>query len=198
MKNFKLKYVALILTVASFTSCSKDYAIEEADKTAIENSDAFVFEDNINNYVIDGEMTYDRKQIASSAKKAWNVHYDYPHNKVVISTTPEEFETDKKSDLEFKKNFEKNDTKENGESIPINSFSRIPANTPDHSEGISFLYERTKASEAFHIVFKLFSSPTFTTQSVGIRSYPTIADPLIGSIFTINGIQMTYSCWGYR
>jgi hypothetical protein len=130
MKILKLKYVALILTIASFTSCSKDYAIEEADKTAIENSDAFVFEDGINNYVIDGQLTYDRKQIGKEAKDAWNVHYDIPQNRVVISTTPESFEKYKNSNLEFKKALQDNDreAKKNSDEMMVNK--ALPTGAP--------------------------------------------------------------------
>jgi hypothetical protein len=109
MKIFKLKYLVLSVVLSTLVSCSKDTAIETADKAAIAATDAFVFDDNYNNYVIDGKLTYDHKEISTAAKGAWNVHYDGSKNKVVISTTPAEFEKYKNSNLEFKNALAEND-----------------------------------------------------------------------------------------
>ena len=105
MKIFKLKYVALALTLATLGSCASDDSLKEGEKTTADEN-TFVFEDGINNYVINGQLTFDHKVIGNAAKDAWNIHYDYPHNKVVISTTSGEFEKYKSSDTEFKSRFE--------------------------------------------------------------------------------------------
>ena len=97
------------LVITALMSCSKDSDIEAADKDAITKTNSFVFEKEINNYVIDGQLTYDRTAIANAATSAWNIHYDYPHNKVVISTTPATFEKYKNSNLELKNALIEND-----------------------------------------------------------------------------------------
>ena len=102
MKIFKLKYLMLSLVATGLVSCVKDDIIQSADKEAVTELNSFVFQEEINNYVIDGKVTYDRSEIANAAKEAWNVHFDYPHSKVVISTTPAKFEEYKNSNLEFK------------------------------------------------------------------------------------------------
>ncbi|WP_310556760.1 hypothetical protein [Flavobacterium sp.] len=121
MKIFKLKYVVLSLVLTTLVSCSKDSVIEAADKVAIAETDAFVFEDGINNYVVDGELTYDRKVIAEAAKDAWNVHYDYPHNKVVISTNKIELDKYMKSNVELKNALLENDKNDKAEIAKINT-----------------------------------------------------------------------------
>lgn len=108
MKIFKLKFLALTLAASALVSCAKDDVIKEADIKAISESNSFEFPDEINNYIIDGKITYDRREIANSAKDAWSIIYDYPQKKIVICTTPSELERYEKSDLVHKKTFETN------------------------------------------------------------------------------------------
>jgi hypothetical protein len=108
MKIFKLKYLAIALTLATLGSCASDDALQDGEKTASE-SNSFEFEEGYNNYVINGKLTYDRKEIASAAKDAYNLHYDGPKNRVVISSTPAEFEKYKNSNPELKAHLLAND-----------------------------------------------------------------------------------------
>lgn len=110
MKIFKLKYLILgIVSVASAVSCTKDDVVKDADLASIKSSNSFEFRDDINNYIIDGKLTYDRTEVANVAKDAWNVHYDFSKNRVVISTTPAKFEEYKNSNPEFKAALLEND-----------------------------------------------------------------------------------------
>ncbi len=140
MKIFKLKYLALSIVLATLSSCSKDYDLKEADKTATADSNSFVFEEGINNYVVDGQLVYDRKQIANAAKNPWNIHYDFPHNKVVISTTPVEFEKYKNSNIEFKTMLDDNaKTPESTTEISDNS-QKITTNSSVFTDVTKFEY----------------------------------------------------------
>lgn len=148
MKIYNLKYFALLLATVMI-SCSKDDLIKEADKEAVNESNSFVFEDCINNYVIDGKITYDHKEIANAAKNAWNVHYDYPHNKVVISTTPAEFEKYKKIDTEFASRLNETTTEKEINSR-VTSDQLIPG-LPYHDDKLVFYYEYNVGSDSERI-----------------------------------------------
>ena len=108
MKMFKLKYFVLVVIIVTQWSCAVNDDIKDSN-TAATNSKSFVFEEGIDHYIIDGQITNDRQIIVQAAKNAWNIHFDYPVNKAVISTTPDEFEKYKNSNLEFKKAFEHSD-----------------------------------------------------------------------------------------
>jgi hypothetical protein len=128
MKIFKLKCLALALTLVTLGSCASDDALKDGEKTASKEN-AFVFEDDIKNYVIDGKLTYDRKEITNAAENAWNVHYDFPNNKVVISTTTEEFEKYKNSDIEFKNALAENERNANDKVSVLSQNKALPTMT---------------------------------------------------------------------
>ena len=106
MKIFKLKYLALSFLFVTMVSCSKDETIKEADNAAVAASKSFEFRQDINNYLVDGQITYNRQLIAKAAETAWNIHYDFPHNRVSISTTASAFNKYKKTAEAFKNNVE--------------------------------------------------------------------------------------------
>lgn len=105
MKNYILNFALFICLIAGSASCTNDSVLKDADQEAVQENNAFEFEDNISRYLIDGKLVNDRAEIANAAANAWNVHYDYPHNKVVISTTPATYDVYLKSDVEMYKSY---------------------------------------------------------------------------------------------
>jgi hypothetical protein len=106
MKIFKVKCMVLSFLLATMVSCSKDETIKEADNVATASSKSFEFRQDINNYLVDGQITYDRQLISKAAETAWNIHYDFPHNRVSISTTASAFNKYKNTAEAFKNNTE--------------------------------------------------------------------------------------------
>ena len=101
MKTFMFKILSLSFFVMSLASCMKQDVIETKAKEEEEIINSFTFQDEIKEYVIDGKTVTDHQQIANVAKNAWNVHIDYPNEKVVISTTPKMFDSYQNSNTEF-------------------------------------------------------------------------------------------------
>ena len=97
------KILSLSFFVMFLASCMKQDVIETATKEEKEIIDSFTFENGVSEYVVDGKTVIDHQQIAKLAKDAWNIHYDFPNGKVVISTTPTEFEDYKERNIELKK-----------------------------------------------------------------------------------------------
>jgi hypothetical protein len=135
MKNFKLNYLAFSLVVATLSSCALDDTLKDAEKTETASSDTFSFDEEIHNYEVDGKLVYDRKLITNAAKEAWHVLYDYPNNRVAISTTPKEFEKYKSSHPEFKAIYEEKpvepveETNNAADNQIQNLFAAIPVET---------------------------------------------------------------------
>ncbi|WP_310557075.1 hypothetical protein [Flavobacterium sp.] len=96
-----------MLIVATQWSCAVEDSVKEADKAAAATSN-FVIEPTMN-YFINGTLTYDYDAVKVAAKDAWNIHFDGSTNKVVISTTPDEFEKYIKSNGELEKALADND-----------------------------------------------------------------------------------------
>lgn len=131
MKIFKLKYLALTLVATTLVSCVKDDVIKEADKAAITSSNSFTFDEAYKTYIINGNISFNREEIASAAKDAWNVHYDGSKGRVVISTTPAEFEKYKNSNIEFKKQLAESDKEAMIQNRPAPLVTKaIPAGGP--------------------------------------------------------------------
>lgn len=127
MKIFKLKHIVVVLIAGLLGSCTAtDNLPEAAETAAIENGD-FVMDPNMH-YLVNGLVTSDKDLIKKSIKDAWNIHYDFPHNKVTISTSPIEFEKYKNSNLELKNTLAENDraAKENDSKLQVvNTIQRI-------------------------------------------------------------------------
>ncbi len=122
----------------TFASCTKPDIIETAQKESEEIINSFVFEDGIREYAIDGKTVTDHPQIANAAKNAFNVHYDYPNERVVISTTPKMFESYQNSNTELKHALEQSDkavaTDNNNED---NRSARVTAAPPSYIPGFA-------------------------------------------------------------
>jgi hypothetical protein len=134
MKNIKLKYFAFALMMLLQWSCAKTDIPEATKKESEEIINSLVFNDDIREYVLDGKTVTDHQQIADAAKKAWNVHYDYPNEKVVISTTPKVFDSYQNSNTEFKQALEQNAkavaTNSNNEETRSAKVAAVPAGAP--------------------------------------------------------------------
>ena len=67
MKMFKLKYFVLVVIIVTQWSCAVNDDIKDSN-TATTNSKSFVFEEGIDHYIIDGQITNDRQIIVQAAK----------------------------------------------------------------------------------------------------------------------------------
>ncbi len=95
----------VVLIAGILGSCTASDNLPEADENAAKENGDFFMDSNMH-YSVDGLITSDKDLIKKSFTKAWNTHYDYSKNRVVISTNSTEFEKYKTSNLEFKKHFE--------------------------------------------------------------------------------------------
>lgn len=131
MKNFKIKYLSFAFMLVYFASCSTSESVKDIESSE-QDTNAFVFDKDINNYVIDGVVNNDHEAIAAAAKDAWNIHYDYSENKVVISTTPNEFEKYRNSSVETRNEFETSTEEE--QSTPPTKIRNLPKNNQSSNQ----------------------------------------------------------------
>ncbi|WP_394758293.1 hypothetical protein [Flavobacterium sp.] len=127
-----------MLIIATQWSCAVDEGVKQADKAVAATSD-FVIEPNMN-YFINGALTYDYDAVKVAAKDAWNTHYDYSKNKVVISTNPTEFEKYKKNDIEFARRFEEGNEGNESNDKSTNSARIAATYVPNHDDNLVFYY----------------------------------------------------------
>ncbi len=106
MKLNKLKFLTATLLLILLESCSSNEGLQEGALKTADSQNSFVFDPAYDHYIIDGQLTTDHNQIANAAKDAWNVLYDVPKSRIVISTTPAEFEKMKDNDLDLKNSLE--------------------------------------------------------------------------------------------
>jgi hypothetical protein len=135
MKIFKLKYFALAVVVALQWSCAVNDDLKDVDKE-VAAAGAFTIDPELN-YIVNGNVTYDIDAIKKAVDGAWSLHADYAHNKFVISTTLEEFERYKDSNIELKNQFE-NIGKD--EEVNSQKLAGPPADLPRFEKYISLLY----------------------------------------------------------
>lgn len=90
-------------------SCATNEPLIDAknDSDASSNSTQFDIIPGMN-YIVDGKKTAERDLLVATQRNAWNVHFDFPENKVVISTTEKEFNRYVNSNEEFKIRLEEN------------------------------------------------------------------------------------------
>ncbi len=81
------------------------------------------------NYIVDGKVTADKDLIKTVQKNAWNVHFNFPESKVVISTTEREFDEYVNSDEAFKTRLEENDRDAVNHEKEINIISNSTASS---------------------------------------------------------------------
>ncbi|RKS95525.1 hypothetical protein BC952_1215 [Flavobacterium limicola] len=149
MKIFKLKHIAVVLIAGLLVSCTATDTMPEVEQNATIETDGLPIE-NGTHYVINGSVTNDINAVKIAAKDAWNIHYDYSKNKIVISTTPSEFEKYKKIDLEFASRL--NESTIEKSSARVAATELIPA-LPSHSGRLVFYYEYgvgTNFDQVFH------------------------------------------------
>lgn len=85
-------------------SCATNEPLIDAKDTSNSSFDI----DTKMSYSINGKVTDDSELIKDAQKKAWNVHFDYSTNKVVISTTELEYKNYLNSDTEYNARLETN------------------------------------------------------------------------------------------
>ena len=171
MKIFKLTYLAFVLVAGLLGSCTAtDNLPEAAVNAAIENGD-FVMDPNMH-YFVDGISTNDKDLIESKMKNAWNVHFDGSKNKVVISTSPAEFEKYKDSNIEFKNALAENDkaalnnsNEKKGSDIASksNATTSLPAGAPAN---VNLIYKDKSV-----ICFKFFRQDNYVYMIQFIPTY---------------------------
>ena len=104
----------MVLLAGLLGSCTASDNLPEASADAAVENGEFVTNPSMH-YLVNGVVTNDKDLIKKSLSNAWNTHYDYSKNKVVISTNPTEFEKYKKNDIEFALRFkEGNESNDKG------------------------------------------------------------------------------------
>ena len=137
----------MVLLAGLLGSCTASDNLPEASvDTALENGD-FVMDPNMH-YLVNGVVTNDKDLIKKSLTNAWNTHFDYSKNKVVISTNSTEFEKYQSVDKDFAVRF-------NEKSVNIDKSTndaRVAAtNVPNHNDRLVFYYEFSGLFDLFHI-----------------------------------------------
>ena len=120
----------MVLLAGLLGSCTASDNLPEASADAAVENGSFVIDPKVH-YIINGAVTHDFDAVKMAAKAAWNVHFDDPKNRVVISTTPAEFEKYIDSNLELKNAMENNEYNSKVESAKISQRSTaIPTGGP--------------------------------------------------------------------
>lgn len=173
MKIFKCKYIACLLALGFLYSCATE-SVKEFDEQAVKTDP--IFQAGIDSYIIDGKISSDRQKISNAASDAWNVHTDYPNKKIVISTTQEEFENYKNSNIEFKMALEDNEKANNDVSKRTDKNQKTTAVVGIHGgkfdalnypNNLIFHYNYNSA----HYIIKVVAN---TNTTVGITNVPYV------------------------
>jgi hypothetical protein len=159
MKNIKLKYFALSLMMILQWSCATNEPLIDAKNT---NNSQFDIDTKMS-YAVDGKVTGDLELIKNAQKKAWNVHFDYSTNKVVISTTELEYNNYLNSDKEYNARLEGNviesQKAEANNSLRVNSTAATSGiydkiNYPNHLLFVVASYVKVSGKDRlFHFFF---------------------------------------------
>ncbi len=165
MKNIKLKYFAVALMMVLQWSCATNETLIDAKNDSDIVSDTQFDVIPGMKYIVDDKEIVDRNLLVTAQKKAWNVHFDFPENKVVISTTEREFSKYVNSNELFKQHLEENTrdaiNQQKEESIISNSSKSSSRDSATPTLRVDF-----SNTAFFNISYRPFSQPATTSNYV--------------------------------